>query len=45
MADEAPYNSLPNISAWAKSLGYLGVQLPSWDGRILDVKQAAESTT
>jgi len=45
MADEAPYNSLPNISAWAKSLGYLGVQLPSWDGRILDVKQAAESKT
>ena len=45
MADEAPYNSLPNISAWAKSLGYLGVQLPSWDGRILNVKQAAESKT
>jgi len=45
MADEAPYNSLPHISAWAKSLGYLGVQLPSWDGRILDVKQAAESKT
>jgi len=45
MADEAPYNSLPTISAWAKSLGYVGVQLPSWDGRILDVKQAAESKT
>lgn len=43
MADEAPYNTLPNISAWAKSLGYVGVQLPSWDGRIMDVKQAAES--
>jgi len=43
MADEAPYNSLPNISAWAKNLGYAGLQLPSWDGRILDLKKAAES--
>ena len=43
MADEAPYHSLPTISEWAKSFGYLGVQLPSWDGRIMDVKLAAES--
>jgi sugar phosphate isomerase/epimerase len=43
MGDEAPYNSLPNISAWVKSLGYKGIQLPSWDGRIMDVKKAAES--
>jgi sugar phosphate isomerase/epimerase len=45
MSDEAPYNSLPNITAWVKSLGYKGVQLPSWDGRIMDVKKAAESKT
>ena len=45
MGDEAPYNSLPAITAWVKSLGYKGVQLPSWDGRIMDLKKAAESKT
>jgi sugar phosphate isomerase/epimerase len=45
MGDSAPFNSLPNITAWAKSLGYLGVQLPSWDARIMDLKKAAESKT
>ncbi len=43
MGDAAPFNSLPNISAWAKDLGYIGLQLPSWDGRIMDVRKAAES--
>lgn len=45
MSDEAPYNSLPSITAWVKSLGYRGVQLPSWDARIMDIKKAAESKT
>ncbi len=45
MGDAEPFNSLPNITAWAKSLGYKGVQLPSWDGRIMDLKKAAESKT
>jgi sugar phosphate isomerase/epimerase len=45
MGDEPPFNSLPNITAWAKSLGYLGVQLPSWDSRIMDLAKAAESKT
>ncbi|MBK9167538.1 MAG: sugar phosphate isomerase/epimerase [Bryobacterales bacterium] len=45
MGDEAPYNTLPAITAWAKSLGYVGVQLPSWDGRAMDLQKAAESTT
>ena len=41
--DEAPFNSLPAIADWAASLGYKGVQLPSWDGRLFDLKRAAES--
>jgi sugar phosphate isomerase/epimerase len=45
MSDEAPYNSLPAITEWAKSLGYVGVQLPSWDSRIMNLKKAAESKT
>ena len=43
MGDEAPYNSLSNITKWVKSLGYKAVQLPSWDGRIMDLKKAADS--
>jgi sugar phosphate isomerase/epimerase len=45
MGDEAPYNSLENITAWVKSLGYIGVQIPAWDGRCIDIKRAAESKT
>ncbi|MDN3519943.1 sugar phosphate isomerase/epimerase family protein [Halomonas ramblicola] len=43
--DEAPFNSLERIAAWAAGLGYEGVQLPSWDARLIDLKQAAESQT
>ena len=43
MGDEEPFNSLPAITAWAKSLGYKGVQIPSWDGRVIDIQKAAES--
>lgn len=43
MGDEAPFDSLENITAWAKDLGYLGVQLPSWDARVMDLEKAAES--
>lgn len=45
MGDAAPFHSLPSITEWAKGLGYLGVQLPSWDGRVMDLKLAAESKT
>lgn len=41
--DAAPFNGLDSIAAWAASLGYKGVQLPSWDGRLFDLKRAAES--
>jgi len=41
--DGAPFNSLDNIARWAGSLGYKGVQIPSWDGRLFDLRLAAES--
>jgi sugar phosphate isomerase/epimerase len=43
MRDEAPYNNLENIGNWVAELGYKGVQLPAWDGRVLDLNKAAES--
>lgn len=45
MGDEAPFNNLKNICEWAASLGYKGVQIPTWDGRCMDLKKAAESKT
>ncbi len=43
--DDAPFNCLDSIAAWAANLGYKGVQLPSWDARLIDLKRAAESQT
>jgi sugar phosphate isomerase/epimerase len=41
--DLAPFNSLREISRWAAALGYKGVQIPTWDARLFDLKRAAES--
>ncbi|MBL4598646.1 MAG: sugar phosphate isomerase/epimerase [Rhizobiaceae bacterium] len=43
--DEAPFNSLQAITKWAGDLGYKGVQIPSWDGRLFDLEKAGESKT
>jgi sugar phosphate isomerase/epimerase len=42
---QAPFNSLDAIAGWAAGLGYKGVQIPSWDARLFDLKKAAESKT
>jgi sugar phosphate isomerase/epimerase len=43
--DAAPFNSLDAICGWAASLGYKGVQIPSWDARLFDLAKAAQSET
>src|SRR5262249_3748841 len=43
--DAEPFNSWQAICKWAGSLGYAGVQVPSWDGRLFDLAKAAESKT
>ena len=43
--DAAPFNSLDAICAWAASLGYKGVQIPTWDARLFDLAEAARSST
>jgi len=45
MGDNPPFNSLESICKWAKSIGFIGVQIPSWDGRCIDLQKAAESKT
>jgi sugar phosphate isomerase/epimerase len=41
--DEAPFNSLDSITKYMGDLGYKGVQMPTWDGRLFDLDKAAES--
>ena len=41
--DEAPFNSWDSITKWAADCGYKGVQVPSWDARLIDLAMAADS--
>ena len=43
--DKPPFASLDTIAEWAASLGYVGIQLPSWDPRYFDLENAARSKT
>ncbi len=43
--DDAPFNSLDSITKYMGDLGYKGVQIPTWDGRLFDLEKAAESQT
>ena len=45
LGDKPPFDSLDAICAWADSLGFKGVQLPTWDPRCIDLQKAAESKT
>ncbi|MEO0340717.1 MAG: sugar phosphate isomerase/epimerase, partial [Bacteroidota bacterium] len=45
MGDEPPFNSLDTICQYMADLGYKGVQIPTWDSRLIDLKTAAESKT
>lgn len=42
-SDESPFESLESISSWAASLGFVGLQIPSWDKRLIDLEKAANS--
>jgi sugar phosphate isomerase/epimerase len=45
LGDDAPFNTLESICKWAKDIGFVGVQIPSWDSRCIDLQKAAESKT
>jgi len=43
VGDKPPFNSLETIAAWAASLGYKGIQIPTTDDRLFDLDKAAQS--
>lgn len=45
MGDQPPFNSLDSICKYMAGLGYKGVQIPTWDDRLIDLQKAAESKT
>ncbi|MFN2457433.1 MAG: sugar phosphate isomerase/epimerase family protein [Chitinophagaceae bacterium] len=45
LGDQPPFNDLKTICQWAKSLGFIGVQIPTNDPRCIDLQKAAESKT
>jgi sugar phosphate isomerase/epimerase len=45
-SSDAPlFDTLPSIAKWAAALGFRALQIPAWDGRLLDLARAAESQT
>jgi sugar phosphate isomerase/epimerase len=45
ISETFPYNDLRSITEWVKSLGYEGVQIPTWESRVFDLALAADSKT
>ncbi|MFT6676257.1 MAG: sugar phosphate isomerase/epimerase [Sulfitobacter sp.] len=43
VGDTAPFDTWQNICKWAADCGYRGVQVPSWDKRLIDLQNAAQS--
>jgi sugar phosphate isomerase/epimerase len=41
--DDAPFNSWDSITKQCADWGYAGVEIPSWDARLIDLDKAAES--
>lgn len=45
ISDDPGRNNLASLCQWVASLGYKGVQIPTWDKRIFDLDKAATSST
>ncbi|QOG05737.1 sugar phosphate isomerase/epimerase [Aureimonas sp. OT7] len=43
IGDEAPFDTLDGLAAWAADCGYIGLQVPTGDMRLMDVGLAAGS--
>ena len=41
--DEAPFDSIEGLAGWAAAKGFKGVEIPTWDRRVIDLAKAAES--
>lgn len=42
-SDQEPFNTLDNLCKWASDLGYKGIQIPTWESNLINLRLAAES--
>lgn len=45
MSEKKPFNNLEDICKWAAHLGYVSIQIPTWEKSLIDLALAAESKT
>ncbi len=45
MSAKKPFNNLEDICKWAADLGYVAIQIPTWEKSLIDLALAAESKT
>lgn len=45
MSEKKPFNNLEDICKWAASLGYVSIQIPTWEKPLIDLALATESKT
>lgn len=45
MSAKKPFNNLEDICKWAAGLGYVAIQIPTWEKSLIDLALAAESKT
>ncbi len=45
LGDQPPFDNLESICKWAKSIGFEGIQIPTWATNYFDLQKAAESKT
>ena len=43
VGDDAPFNTLEGLCRWAADLGYRGVQIPTFERKLIDLQRAADS--
>ncbi|MCQ8240364.1 sugar phosphate isomerase/epimerase family protein [Rhizosaccharibacter radicis] len=43
VGEAPPFNDLAGLAGWAAGCGFLGVQLPTWNPAVFDLRLAAES--
>ena len=41
--DEPPFDDIGGLAGWAAAKGFKGVQIPTWDKRVIDLEKAAGS--
>ena len=40
---KTPYNSLDGLCQWVAEMDYKGIQIPTWEDKLIDLPLAAES--